>query len=200
MFDFENVTTNEGSKYLSYGENHIKVKSVEVKELTGNWSGTVADVIFEGVTGGTNTLRIFPPKPGKEAKFASNIKHLFNKALTEENFLKAVKGTTNFTDLMNGIGKEISASGRDFYILLIDDKGYPKVPFTFYSGGFASLEKGVLAAAYDPAKHGKKSAPANTEIPAASSDLMNMFAQTVSPVSSSSPAAIAVQEDDDLPF
>lgn len=225
MFDFENVKSSEVSdfKYIKHGVSEIKIPKVEHLELSGaNYTGEAADIHFIDNTGNTSSVRMFPfnysDKANKYEKgkvvgvktkeeqfieWQGRVKHLFTKALGEENFSKAVKGVKDFKGLVRNLNNACEKAGIKFAGMFVSDsKGYAKIPFG-WTGGFVSTLENIetLKDKYNSnlEKYGPKSAPTTgIEAPASTStDLNDLFSQVSSPTTN---AFVAPEVEDDLPF
>lgn len=223
MFDFENVKTSEAGVYVKHGVAPVKVSKIEaVNVATAKYTGEAADIFVTDENGASTNMRLFPfayseknqkyekgqpigPKSKEEqfTEWQGRVKHLFTKALTEENFAKATKGVKDFAGLIKNLKNACEKVGQQFAIMFVsDDKGYAKVPFN-WTGGFAATLENIetLKDKYNSniTKYGPKTAPKNSEQPSGNStnleDLMGI--STAQPVSGGfSPEP----EDDDLPF
>ncbi len=219
-FDFNSIEEKEAGNYIQHGVSKIKVTNVELKELSGNnYTGDAWDISFEDEAGATSSVRVFPfkynptftskDKSGNQVvqtevdqwkAYQAKIKHLFTKALGEENFEKAVKTAKDLRTLFRNLQQGCVKVGKHFAAMFISDKqGYAKFPM--WENGCAAhlenIEKLKDVYAKNSVKYGPKTAPkTGIETPVGTSDLNDLFNQ----VSSPAPVAATEEEDLDLPF
>lgn len=227
-FNFEEVKTNEASesKYLLQGVHDVKIIDVEYKSLTGGYTGDAWDISFKTDEGLSTSVRLFPfkyndnldkyvkgEKAGKQTEaeqwesYRSRIKHIFTKALGEENFLKAMKNVKDVPGMFKNLKNGVEKVGQKFSIMIITDKnGYANLP-TNWNGGYCTLleSKSLLEATYlkNITKYGPQSKPkSGFEAPSTSgSDVLDFFTSGPSAADNKAIAdTIAAEEDSDLPF
>lgn len=186
-----NAQESSSASYLKHGINeNVIVDKVEYKEIsTPNYNGAVIDVSFKNDKGAIADWRIFPfnfnssfvhkggDKKGKPVteeeqfnNYLANKKHVFAKAIGEENFGKVMTKVVDFKSLGTTLSTAVEKLPKlPFNLMLIDKGGYPTIPN--WTGGFCSYDRLELEAKWDEDKYGKKNtAPttANTEKPAES--------------------------------
>lgn len=206
-FNFNEIEEKESGNYIQHGVSKVKVKSVELKEVSGNnYTGDAWDITFEDESGATSSIRVFPfkfnpdyttkDKSGNQVKqteldqwkaYQAKIKHLFTKALGEEIFEKTVKAAKDLKTLYKFLGQACAKYGKQFAAMFISDKqGYAKfanwdnscAAHLMDSEGKDGMEKLKAVYAKNSVKYGPKSAPTTgMESPAASTDLNDLFSQ-----------------------
>lgn len=224
-FNFNEIEEKESGNYIQHGVNKIKVKEIELKELSGkNYSGDAWDISFGDETGATSSVRVFPfkynpqftskDKSGKQIvqteadqwkAYQAKIKHLFTKSLGEENFEKAVKTSKDLRSLFRNLQQGCIKVGKEFAAMFISDKkGYAKFPM--WENGCAAhlenIEKLQAVYAKNSAKYGPQTAPKDTEVPVSSSNLDDLFSQINTPAPQVVVEAFSpTEEEEDLfPF
>lgn len=188
--------------YLKHGINeNVKILRVE----KADWNGDlVADIIFGD---GLNEvkMRLFPFKYNEEYKnkkgvfvtqqeqedsYLRRVKHIFSKAVGEENFDKAIaKAGDSFESYVNILSKlalDKYPASKPFRLMLTDRGGYANVP-TWDNGFCESMEVplGETKLRYNESDHGPKTKD--------STKTEKIKTDTSSKSSSS-------EEEDDLPF
>jgi hypothetical protein len=218
-FNFEEVQEEKsnGGSYLKHGIHKVKVTEIKLLNLTGNYTGEAADVTFANASGASTTYRMFPfkynPTWSKFVKkekvvqteaeqfrdYQAKIKHIFNKAFNEADFKKALTGVKSFADIINGLASVVP-NAQEFYLMLIDEKGYAKVPKNWI-GGFASLDEQELVEKWDAGKYGKQTAPVGEIASSGGADLAALMGMANTPTPSFADIAGENSDDsEDLPF
>jgi hypothetical protein len=179
--------SNSTNSYLKCGINSgVSIESVEHKLLnTPNFTGEIMNVNFTDEKGAIHTWGIFPfkynekfthlggPKKGQPKteeeqfnEYLANIKHVFVKALGEENFNKVMTKVEDFKSMASTFATAVEKLPKNkFALMLINDNktNFAKVPN--WSGGFCALNAADLESKWDAAKYGTRtSTPTNSNL------------------------------------